>query len=78
MINPLDSKIKRRHVMDVTPEIKKVIDDKSYRSLLYGWRFAGSSDEIMQGESGEYWGKRMAEIKPANHVQISKDLGWVA
>lgn len=68
--------------MDLTLENKKIIDDMSYRDLLIGWRFSPSSggksggNPLLQGETGEYWRKRMAEIKPDNHVEISKEIGW--
>lgn len=62
--------------MDLTPENKKVIDDMSYEGLLRQWRFAPAGDPWFQGETGQYWGKRMAELRDTvDHVAISKKLG---
>lgn len=64
--------------MKLTPENKKIIDSKSYEQLLGSWRFAPLGDPWFQDETGEYWGKRMAELreKGADHVGASKRLGW--
>lgn len=63
--------------MDLTPENKKIIDSKSYTELLSNWRFAPSGDVWFQGETGDYWGKRMHELKEkVDHVGISKEIGW--
>lgn len=63
--------------MDLTPENKKAIDDKSYEDLLSRWRFAPSGDPWFQGETGQYWAKRMAELRDTvDHVAISKKIGW--
>ncbi len=67
--------------MDLTPELKKQIDDMSYESLLQAWRFAPAGDSRFQGESGDYWSKRMAELKAQpggqeRHVAASKSIGW--
>lgn len=65
--------------MDLTPENKKHIDEMSYTGLLQGWRNAPSGDEWFQGETGKYWGKRMAELKaenPGDAVAASKAIGW--
>jgi hypothetical protein len=66
-------------IMELTPELKEEIDGKSYRQLLAKWRFAPVGDPMFQGESGDYWGKRMAELKsadPNEAVAASKSLGW--
>jgi hypothetical protein len=63
--------------MDLTPENKQTIDDKSYEGLLSRWRFAPSGDPWFQGETGQYWAKRMAELRDTvDHVAISKMIGW--
>lgn len=63
--------------MDLTPENKKVIDGKSYEELLSRWRFAPVGDPWFQGETGQYWAKRMAELRDTtDHVAISKKIGW--
>jgi len=56
---------------------KAKIDKMSYYDLLAGWRFAPAGDPRFQGEAGDYWGKKMAELKaadPAGAVAASKAL----
>ena len=64
--------------MDLTEANKQEIDDLSYEQLLFEWRFAPIGDRRFQGETGEYWGKRMAALKEqgADHVDASKRVGW--
>lgn len=67
--------------MGLTPQAKERIDAMSYEQLLSGWRFAPSGSSDFQGESGIYWGKRMAEMRDApggqaSHVHASKSIGW--
>ena len=65
--------------MKLTEEYKKHIDAMSYETLLLHWRFAPPGDPWFQGETGDYWGKRMVELRAkaeANHVVVSKRLGW--
>lgn len=64
--------------MKLTPENKKTIDSKDYEQLLLGWRFAPMGDTWFEGETGEYWGERMAKLRQegADHVQASKKIGW--
>ena len=64
--------------MDLTPERKEHIDSLSYEQLLSHWRFAPAGDPWFQGETGDYWGKRMAEMRNAgaDHVGASKKIGW--
>jgi len=66
--------------MKLTPELKAQIDAMDYYQLLKRWRFAPlGGDEMMQDESGDYWGQRMNELKdadPVGAVQASKMLGW--
>jgi len=64
--------------VDLTPENKAYIDSLSYEQLLCGWRFAPVGDLWFQGETGEYWGRRMKELREQgeNHVQASKNIGW--
>lgn len=63
--------------MDLTPELKAEIDSYNVYTLLERWRFAPVGDPIFQGESGEYWQKRLMEEKNRNHaafVLVSKQL----
>lgn len=67
--------------MDLTEGRKAHIDSLSYEALLSRWRFAPIGDPWFQGETGDYWGKRMAELRDApggggQHVVASKSLGW--
>ena len=64
--------------MNLTLENKRTIDSKSYEELLSGWRFALAGEPWFQGETGKYWGERMAELRDqgADHVGASKSLGW--
>jgi len=64
--------------MNLTEKNKKYIDSMSYCGLLNKWRFAPVGDPWFQGETGDYWGKRMSELRKAgaDHVGASKALGW--
>jgi hypothetical protein len=64
--------------MNLTDENKTYIDNLSYEELLEKWRFAPAGYEWFQGETGNYWGKRMSELreKGADHVAASKAIGW--
>ena len=63
--------------MQLTKENKEYIDSLSYESLLSRWRFALSGDSWFQGETGEYWSKRMGELRDqVDYVAISKRIGW--
>lgn len=64
--------------MDLTEERKKHIDSLDYEGLLRSWRFAPVGDPWFQGETGDYWKKRMKDLRDAgaNHVGASKSIGW--
>ena len=67
--------------MDLTPENKERIDSMSYTSLLSRWRSASIGSPWFQGETGDYWSKRMAELRNQpggndRHVSASKTIGW--
>ena len=63
--------------MDLTPENKKKIDGMSYEQLLHKWRLTPvDSDGMFTGETGAYFSQRMSKIKPKNHVEMSKRVGW--
>lgn len=55
--------------MDLTPDLKTVINAKSHYELLSRWRFAPVGDTMFKGESGKYWGERMAEKRAENPGQ---------
>ena len=65
--------------MNLTPELKARIDAMSYEALLAQWRHAPIGTGLFQGESGEYFTKRMAELRArpeTDHVAASKSVGW--
>ena len=63
--------------MKLTAENKKEIDGMSYESLLSQWRNSPSGNPWFEGETGEYWAKRMNELRETvDHVAISKRIGW--
>jgi len=66
--------------MNLTPENKQIIDNKSYHELLQAVRYSPIGDPWFQGETGEYWMKRMSEVRNmvghAEHVATSKAIGW--
>lgn len=67
--------------MDLTNENKSYIDNLSYEQLLSKWRFAPVGDPWFQGETGDYWGERMKELRSQpggtqKHVSASKRIGW--
>lgn len=66
--------------MKLTKSNKAYIDNMSYTQLLHRWRFALIGDPWFQDETGEYWGKRMQEMRQKQgndiHVKASKLIGW--
>ena len=65
--------------MKLTPENKAIIDRKDVYALLQGARFSPIGSAWFQDETGEYWLKRLSELRQqdnAAYVQASKDLGW--
>lgn len=67
--------------MKLTETLKNTIDSKSIADLLAGVRFTKIGDPMFQGESGEYWVKRLQYLRDQpggalKHVQASKYLGW--
>lgn len=65
--------------MRLTPQTKAHIDAMSYEGLLSKWRFAPIGDPWFQDETGDYWGKRMAQLRAEDQgaaVAASKSIGW--
>jgi len=65
--------------MKLTDETKAQIDRMEYADMLAKWRFSGIGDVIFQGESGEYFSKRMFALRDADPeaaVAASKSIGW--
>ena len=59
--------------MELTKENKQYIDSMSYMSLLSQWRYSPVGNPWFQGETGDYWSKRMAELRDTvDHVAVSK------
>lgn len=65
--------------MKLTEERKKLLDAQTYQSLLRRWRFMPVGDPWFEGETGDYWAKRMEELRNngADHVSASKATGWM-
>jgi len=65
--------------MILTKQNKAIIDAKTYEQLLYGVRFASIGDVWFQDETGDYWLKRMGEMRAEDndmHIRASKNIGW--
>ena len=65
--------------MKLTDERKAHIDGLSVYSLLHKNRFAPAGDPWFEGETGEYWLKRLAEKRDEDngaYVSASKTMGW--
>lgn len=67
--------------MKATAEFKARVDAMDYTSLLEHWRNAPLGHPDFQGERGEYWAKRMRELRSLpggqkKHVAASKAIGW--
>jgi hypothetical protein len=67
--------------MKLTDKTKQYIDSLSYERLLLHWRFAPVGDKWFEGETGEYWTKRMSELRNLpngenEHVRASKAIEW--
>ena len=59
----------------MTPEEKKRIDSMSQYELCRMWRFAKCGEPLLQGDTGDYFSKKLAE-KGGFTPEISKGLGW--
>jgi hypothetical protein len=67
--------------MELTPELKAAIDKKSVEALLSRVRFSPCGDAMFQGASGDYWLKRLSELRSQDndaYVAASKSLGWTS
>ena len=58
----------------MTEEMKKRIDEMSRIEMARAWRFASIGDPLFQGEAGDYFAKRFAELGGFS-PEISKELG---
>ena len=66
--------------MQLTDNNKNHIDSLSLEALLSHWRFAPAGDPWFQGQTGDYWAKRMRELREQpggnqRYVAASKSLG---
>jgi hypothetical protein len=59
----------------MTPEEKATIDGMSRYDMCKHWRFAPSGHPLTQGDTGEYFAKRLKELGGFS-PEISKSLGW--
>lgn len=67
--------------MQLTSDIKKQIDAMSYEAMLAKWRLSPPDSPMFQGESADYFIKRMKELREQpggkeRHVAASKAIGW--
>jgi len=64
----------------MTDAEKKWIDEASYTKLLQRSRFALPGDPIFRGTSGKYYAEilkqRRSEVGGAEHIRVSKEIGW--
>jgi len=64
----------------MTNEQKKRIDGMDYEQMLRLWRFEKVGDPMFEGETGEYFSKKMVEKRNAlpegEAAEISKRIGW--
>lgn len=61
--------------------VKEWIDKATYEDLLRRWRFTDIGDPMFVGDTGEYFIKRMKELRALGarndiHVTASKRIGW--
>jgi hypothetical protein len=61
---------------ELTPELKKQIDNMEQYEMCSIWRFAKPGNMWTTGEVGEYFKKVLFEVKGGFTPEISKDLGW--
>ena len=59
----------------MTDTEKSIIDGMSQYGLCRMWRFAKFGEPLLQGDTGDYFAKRMKE-KGGMTPTISKTLGW--
>lgn len=59
----------------IDKRIKEEIDRMSQEELCRKWRFAPAGDPMLQGETGDYFKKRLGELGGLTTV-ISKKIGW--
>ncbi len=58
----------------MTPEQKQEIDSMTQEDLCRRWRFAPVGDPLFQGDTGDYFSKRLKEMGGFTPT-ISKNLG---
>ena len=66
--------------MELTEHTKNHIQSLSYEELLAYWRFDPAGNPWFRGETGDYWARRMEELrnKPGGrevHAEAST-IGW--
>jgi hypothetical protein len=59
----------------MTEDQKARIDAMSQYELCSMWRFAPTGEPLLQGDTGEYFSKKLVE-KGGFTPAISKQLGW--
>mgnify|MGYP001416544966 CR=1 FL=1 len=58
----------------MTEEQKKIIDNMTQKELCAKWRFARIGDPLFQGDTEEYFSKKLKESGGFT-PEISKELG---
>jgi len=61
---------------ELTPELKAQIDSMNHYDLCRTWRFSPSGGNLLSGETGQYFKKRLFEHFGGFTPEISKRLGW--
>lgn len=60
--------------MKLTKVTKAYIDSLTYKEMFYQLAFAGKCNRWLEGETGEYWSKRMKSLRKMSphHSHASK------
>ena len=56
--------------------LKSKIDSMSHEELARIWRYGSSDNELLQGEAGDYFKKRLFDHFGGFNPTLSKGLGW--
>lgn len=59
----------------MTTEQKNEIDKMTHEQLCAKWRFAPLGDDLLKGDTGDYFAKVLKE-KGGFTPEISKKIGW--
>jgi hypothetical protein len=62
--------------MKMTPEIKRAIDLKSLKELLFYSRFCPIGHSLFEGETGKYWFSLIQKSDRTKLTDTSNEVGW--